>query len=383
MSYMPKLLKIDVQAEAQAYAEKRVGSGMLTTASAASTNKPTVRAYRVEKPDLVGKKDVELESMLGDLNTFPGELQRIRRGEEVFSPGDDTVLEIGDVVAVIGFERAHNLMPQYVGPEVIDNDLVDRSMESRRIIVSNRDVEGKTLAEMDFSGHWQCWLTQVARAGVALPRRPELRIQRGDVLVLTGVRSKLDALAKAVGYQEAGVYETDLVTLAFGVALGVFLGTFGLKLGATSISLGTAGGVLLVGLFFGLLHSQKPTFGRLPAAARYILMELGLLLFMQHIAVSAGETIVETFLGVGPKLVLCGIAVTLTPVFACFIVGRAIFRMNAALLLGAITGALTSTAALQQVNKQAQSTLPMLGYVGTYTFANVMLAIAGAVIVRF
>ena len=54
--------------------------------------------------------------------------------------------------------------------------------------------------------------------------------------------------------------------------------------------------------------------------------------------------------------------------------------MNGAILLGAITGAMTSTPSLTQVTKLAKSSVPTIGYVGTYAFANVLLAIAGTVI---
>ena len=91
---------------------------------------------------------------------------------------------------------------------------------------------------------------------------------------------------------------------------------------------------------------------------------------------------VETFARVGPTLVLSGVAVTLVPVLVTFLIGHKLFRMNLAILFGAITGAMTSTGALQQIGKQAQSTLPTLGYVGSYAFANVLLAIAGAILVR-
>ena len=155
-----------------------------------------------------------------------------------------------------------------------------------------------------------------------------------------------------------------------------------IKIAGASIGLGSAGGVLVAGLLFGLINSYRPGLGRLPGAARHILMQLGLLLFMAGVAVSAGESILETLAEVGLNLALCGMAVTLVPVVGCFLVGRYVFKMNAALLLGAVTGAMTSTAALQQVSGVARSTVPMLGYVGTYAFANVLLAFAGGIIMR-
>ena len=90
----------------------------------------------------------------------------------------------------------------------------------------------------------------------------------------------------------------------------------------------------------------------------------------------------ETVARTGPSLLLCGAAVTLLPPTITLLVGRYALRMNGALLLGAVTGSMTSTPALTQVNKLAGNNVPMLGYVGTYTFANVLLAVAGAAVAR-
>jgi len=111
-------------------------------------------------------------------------------------------------------------------------------------------------------------------------------------------------------------------------------------------------------------------------------MELGLEMFMAGVGVSAGSGIVETLRSVGPSLVLCGIAVTIVPVVAGWLVGSFVLRLNPAVLLGAITGAMTSGAALSIVNDAARSSVPALGYTGAYAFANIFLAVAGSLIVR-
>jgi putative transport protein len=215
-----------------------------------------------------------------------------------------------------------------------------------------------------------------------LPRRGDLTLHVGDRLVVTGAAADLDDVANRLGYQEASLHETDMLALAFGIALGIFFGTFTVTVGAATIGLGSAGGVLLAGLLFGLLRSRRPTFARLPAAARYVLMELGLLLFMADVAVSAGSSVVSTFASVGPTLIASGIVITLVPMLVTFAVGHLVFKMNAAMLFGAVTGAMTSTAGLQTVRAQANSAVPSLGYVGTYAFANVLLALAGGMIMR-
>jgi putative transport protein len=171
---------------------------------------------------------------------------------------------------------------------------------------------------------------------------------------------------------------TDLATFAFGMIAGTLLGLVTLRMGEVSIGLGTAGGLLVVGILIGYLGSVMPTFGRVPAAARYVLMELGLMLFMAGVGLNAGGGIVAALADVGPRLVIGGVLVTLLPPLMAYLVGRWLLRMNPALLLGAVTGAMTSTPAMNVVTEAARSGVPALGYAGTYTFANVLLTFAGA-----
>jgi putative transport protein len=281
---------------------------------------------------------------------------------------------------VIGSRAAHDYLREHVGPEIVDYDVLDRTTSSRHIMVSSRGVEGKTIGDMHFISKHQCYLTQVIRSGIDMPRRRDLELQMGDVLVLTGPGSQLSALAEDLGYSETLLEQTDLVAFTFGIAVGVVIGMFSVTLGGVKIGLGTAGGSMLAGLLFGILHARKPNIARFPAAARNILMELGLLLFMANVAVSAGTNIVETIKSAGPMLALAGVFITLTPVVVCFFVGRYVFKMNGAILMGSLTGAMTSTPALTQVTKLARSSVPTLGYVGTYAFANVLLAIAGTIV---
>ena len=377
ISFMPKIFRIDIKTEARQLAKATWLKSVHDTAMAMRIkDTPTVRFYRIENPEIVDR-DLSDEEY-----TLAAEIPRIKRDGEVFAPDYDTHLKLGDIVAVVATKNAHHKSLELFGPEVFDQELYDRSTETMSIVVSNKVFVGNTLEEMDFTRKYHCALIRLSRGGLDLPRRPDLRLRRGDILVFTGAAPQLKALAKQLGFEESRWQETDLVTFAFGIALGLLLGIPTITLGVTKIGLGTAGGVLLAGIMFGMLHSRYVVFGRLPTAARHVLMELGLLLFMATVAVNAGGSIVETIQIAGIELVLAGAAVTITPVLVCFCIGRYLMRMNAALLLGAITGSMTSTAALNQINSRTQSSLPTLGYVGAYAFANVFLAIAGSVLMR-
>jgi len=104
------------------------------------------------------------------------------------------------------------------------------------------------------------------------------------------------------------------------------------------------------------------------------------MIFMAGIGVKAGAGIVDAIFSIGPTIIFCGILTTILPVIIGYLFGWKILKMNPAILLGSITGAMTSTPSLSIVNDAAKSDVPALGYAGTYTFANVILTLAGTYI---
>ncbi len=74
---------------------------------------------------------------------------------------------------------------------------------------------------------------------------------------------------------------------------------------------------------------------------------------------------------------------TLVPVAIGYLFGRKVLSLNPVFLLGAITGSMTSGASLSIVTGEARSSLPALGYTGAYAFTNVLLTVAGSVILLF
>jgi len=112
-------------------------------------------------------------------------------------------------------------------------------------------------------------------------------------------------------------------------------------------------------------------------------MEFGLLLFMAGVGMRAGSGIIETLQQNGLALVAAGMCVTIVPILVGYAVGHKILKISPALIFGAITGAMTSGAALSVVIKEAKSPVPALGYTGTYAFANVLLVVAGSLIMIF
>lgn len=371
--YLPRVARIDLPAEARKLARERGLDKALRPLDMGDTL-PIIRAYRVS-PAMEGNT---IEQVVVDTNGNAVAL-RIRRRGAIIDATPQEKLQAGDVVSFIASLKTHAEREAEIGEEVLDPELLSFIITSKDIVVTDSRSAGKTVQELQFPRHG-CFATGVNRAGIELPVEPDTVVQKGDRVRLVGEESRLASLAGTLGYIEEDVEETDLVTFCFGVAAGVLVGLVTVKVMGLSIGLGLAGGLLLSGIAIGFLRSVYPTFGGVPAAARQLLREFGLMLFMAGVGLHAGEGIYAALKSVGPQMVLSGAVVTLVPATVGFLFGRFVFKMNPALLLGSIAGAMTSTPSLQIANEAAGNHVPALGYAGTYTFANVLLTFSGTLI---
>ncbi|MBW2425755.1 MAG: transporter [Deltaproteobacteria bacterium] len=374
--FLPRVLSIDLPQEAAKLARER-GIGIRRYVVALADRLPVVRAYRVQAAG--DGKTIEEQRVATERRLLP---LRLRRAREILEPRDDLVLQEGDIISVVGAVKDHLKLQKEVGQEILDPGLIDFSITTHDIVVSHASVSGKALGELGLRERYGCVPVGLTRASIDLAADDRTTLLRGDRLRVTGEDSRVTALAERLGYVEGGVEETDLVAFSFGMVLGLLLGTLVLVIAGVSLGLGTSGGLLISGIALGFLSSINPTFGRMPVPARNFLMEFGLMLFMAEVGLRAGAGVVEALTSFGPAMIAGGVLVTLGPAVVGYLVGHYGMKLNPALLLGSLTGSMTSTPSLNVVSEVARSSVPSLGYAGTYTFANVLLTFAGTVMVR-
>ena len=375
ISYAPKLMNLNLEAMALTYAkEKGMLAKKLSSVTTADTL-PIIRAYRVTE-EHTGKSIAQRSAELN----VPGAALRVKRGNQLLDVKPDLILEQGDIVSIIATLSDHQRGREKDGvEEVLDAELLDYRVNAREIVVLDPKLVGKRLSELELPKTYGCFATELVRAGVELPLTDEVVLLKGDRLLVVGEESRLQEVGEYLGYVEEQVEETDLVTFSFGIVLGALLGLVVVKIAGISIGLGSAGGLLIVGIIIGYLSSINPTFGRVPAPARYLLRELGLMLLMASIGLNAGSGIIEGLMSVGPLIILFAIVIATVPLAVGYLFGRRVLKMNPVLLLGSLTGAMTSTPALSIVSQAAKSSVPAIGYAGSYTFANVLLTFGGTV----
>jgi putative transport protein len=177
---------------------------------------------------------------------------------------------------------------------------------------------------------------------------------------------------------------SDVADVAFiggAIALGALVGALVLNVGGVPLTLSTAGGALIAGLVFGWLRSTRPFFGRIPSSTVWFMNSVGLNVFIAVVGISAGPGFVNGLKTQGLSLFVWGIVATTIPLILGMYVGKYVFRFHDAILLGACSGARTTTASLGMITEQAGSQVPALGYTVTYAVGNTLLTIWGMILV--
>jgi putative transport protein len=369
VSLFPRAIGLDLEADARAL-EQPERPDLLEPLQA--------RAYRVENRELCQPTIGELAERLWD--GFA--VVRVRRALGWLEPSAHEHLHIGDEIYAYGSAKFFRGGIDRTGPEIPVLAEMDLAASQTHVVVARRGAVGRTLRALNLARSFGLVVCEVRRDGFPLPVTRDLALQRGDVLNVVGPVWGIKALPQTLGPVEANPVETDMTTFVFGIALGAALGLLSVTVGAIPVGLGMAGGLLLIGLLVGWLNSARPTLGRFPDAARWILMEFGLLVFIAGVGLNAGGGILDTLRHTGGALVLAALFVVTLPLVLGYVFGRKVLKLEPVVLIGALTGAMTSAPALALVTREANSSLPALGYTGTYAIASILLTVAGTLIMH-
>ena len=395
----PALLRINLPAACKDYEDNQGGSKELGGPGTA-WRRWEVRAFRVlPGARVIGLRAIEAEALLPQARVF---VQRIRRNGVIEEATEDTVLREGDVVAVSGArealvsiigERAKMVaavgsretvatVTEGVAIEVDDPELLSVPVEGVDVYVTNKEVDGKTLAELaELPATRGVFLRKITRGAVAtsIPILPNTKIFRGDIVTVAGRIQDTNAAIKMLGVPDRPSDVADVAFIGAGITVGALIGALVWKVAGVPITLSTAGGALISGLICGWLRSVHPKFGRIPTSTVWFMNSVGLNIFIAIVGISAGPGFVNGLRTQGISLFLWGALATTVPLVLGMFIGKFLFRFHDALLLGIVSGARTTTASLGLVCDIGKSQVPALGYTVTYAIGNTLLTIWGMV----
>jgi len=376
----PALLKIDLKKEALKL-EQELGMSRAKPGLASAWRKFELRAYRLaEGSPLAGLTVAAAEARVPEHRLF---ILRLRRGECIIEAEPGMSLDEEDVVALSG---PRQIIVELVGPraeEVEDKELLDVPVATADVLLIDRKLAGTTLGEASRQDWTRgLYLRALSRGGQQIPIAAGVVLERGDLLQIVGPEPVVERAAARIGTIIAPSSNIDFVVLGLAIFLGGVIGvlvTF--SFGTLKLSLGTGIGTLLAGLLVGHLRTHYPLFGRIPDGAVAFMTSLGLAAFVGLTGIHAGPIFLSALREVGIGLLFGGMVVTLLPQIVGFFFGHYVLRMNPILLLGALTGSQTVTAAMAAVQERSGSPVAVLGYTPAYPVANILLTTWGAIMV--
>ena len=375
----PRLLRVDLAEECRKLEEEMRGG---VSAQHSARREFEFRAYAVDPgSSLVGRSLADLEALAPRIF-----VEQVRRRGDIVASRDVPVLREGDVVAVAG--RRTTLVEVLEAPgsglrEVDDRELLEVPSDVVDVVVTNKAIEGRTLADLALDEASRgVFLRTITRAGTDLGRLADTIVHRGDVLTLVGSAASTTRAIEAIGVADRVTDVTDMMVVATGIVAGALIGLPALHIGGVEIGLSLPVGVLLGGLVCGWLRSVRPSlFGQIPGPTLWIFESIGLAGFVAVVGLNAGPDFVQGLKESGLSLLLAGTLTVSIALLLGVLVGRWIFKMHPGVLLGVCAGACTATPALAAIQEAAKSTVPSMGYGVAYAVGNVMLAIWGTVIV--
>jgi putative transport protein len=364
---------------------------MLAAMVAARTTAPRDLPERTAPPPALERASVRIDvdglPTLSELTERYGghvKFSRLMVGDEPGHPGHldlpagDYSPQRGDILTVVGDGQTVRRIIAELGHRSSVRLVADRSaLDFRRVALSNRRVAGRHLGDLDLPGQYGVTATRVRRGDVDLLATDDLVLALGDRVRVVGPPDRIADTARLLGDSEREATDINPVGLFLGLALGLLVGLVQVPLpGVGSVSLGIAGGPLLVGLVVGRLQRTGPVLWSLPYSVSSTLSQLGMLVFLAYAGSNAGAAFVDALTGeLGLRLLLLGAVVTLV-VAAGLLLTRRLSQTYGATLAGVVSGTQTQPAVLANANDLTGADPRVnLGYALVYPVAMIVKVI--------
>jgi putative transport protein len=293
---------------------------------------------------------------LDDLRgSYPGiTFSRVEHDGMVRVATGDQRVEPGDRLVVIGPQQPVAACCRHLGERSDHHLALDRTtLDFRRVLVSNRQLAGQRIGQLDLMSRFGVTATRLRRGDDDRVAGGDSVLELGDRVRVVGPADQLDAVALLFGDSERRIAEVDACGFALGIAGGLLLGTISVPLPGGDVELGAAGGPLLVGLALGVVSRTGPITWQIPHTANLVLRQLGILVFLACAGLASGTTFADAIVTRhGLDLAVAGVLVA--GAFAALVplVAQLVLRHDVVYSAGMLAGVETQPAALAYANER-------------------------------
>lgn len=353
-------------------------------------NDTYIAAYSVCNPAIYGKtiRQVVSNSHLKFV------ISRLWRDHNVIVPSSIQKLEKNDMLLVVATENEADELEMIFGKkeekdwnnEQIDWNAIDGEIESRNVVVSRSELNGKRLGDLQVRKSYGINISRVTRGDVKLLATPNLRLQYGDTLTIVGKRKAIDNVAQFFGNTSQNLNEPNLTAIFIGMILGLLLGVIPIHIWGMSapVKLGIAGGPIIVGILVGTFGPRFHLITYTTVSANLMLRKLGLSMYLACLGIAAGGRFFEVI--VRPEGLIwvgLGFLITFVPVVVTGLIVLKIHKLDFGSISGMLCGSMANPMALSYINEVIPGETPSVSYATVYPISMFVRVIIVQIIVLF
>lgn len=347
--------------------------------------KPHQMHLKVNNTYLAGRTVEQINEFLNRDVVF----SRLMHEGKVSIPSSQDVLEMGDEVLVVCAEADAEAIQAFIGPEIEmawEEEDSNQPMISRRIVVTNSSMNGKTLGKMHFSSVYGVTVTRISRQGMDVFASRNYRFQVGDKILVVGPKDNVSRIAEMMGNSVKRLDHPNIATIFIGIIIGILFGSipFAIPGMPVPMKLGIAGGPLIIAILIGRFGHRMKLNTYTTTSANMMLREIGLVLFLASVGIKAGANFWHTVVqGDGLLYVATGFIITIVPILIVGVIARLKFKFNYFTLMGMIAGTYTDPPALAYANSICSREAPAIGYSTVYPLSMFLRIFTAQLIVLF
>lgn len=349
-----------------------------------------IAEFKVVNPATSGKSIASVS----DMTHLKFIISRIWRGNEVIVPNAETTLMVDDDLLVITTKEDEGAMEILFGKkinknwneEAIDWNAIDTQVESRVLVLTRTELNGKRLGELHLRKSYGVNVSRVLRGDMKLLATSDLRLQYGDRVTVVGQHEAVNHVESYFGNSVKTLNEPNIGSILFGIFLGLAIGTIPISIPGmeSSVRLGIAGGPIIMGIIVGALGPKMHFISYTTQSASLMLRKLGLSLYLACLGLDAGKDFFDTVMRPqGLFWIGIGALITIIPVLIVGLIALKTKKFDFGTICGILCGSMANPMALGYANDTIKGDTASISYASVYPLGMFLRVIIAQILVMF
>ena len=339
-----------------------------------------ITSYCVRNPALFGHTIHDIVSHAEHTRFV---VSRLWREGKVLMPSASTEVREGDRLLIITLKAQVHALTNLFGEhetknwmeENIDWNAIDAHFISRHVLITRPEINGKSLRDLNLRYLYGVTVSRIKRDDLRLLATPDLMLRMGDRVTVVGHADSIEQVVRLLGNEVRSLEEPNMVTIFLGIVLGLLLGSI-------PISVGLAGGPIIMGILIGAYGPRLHMVAYTTQSANLLMRSLGLSMYLACLGLDAGGDFLATVMQPA-ALQWIGFAALLTavPLAVVAVVAVVWRRKSFATTAGMLCGAMANPIALGYVNDTIEGDKASLAYAAVYPLAMFLRVIIAQIMV--